>query len=882
MDNYHLRLQSLDEATEPCAILYQGIFVYANEAFVLKLGYNSFSEIKARRIQDLSLAIDADDLAGFLKRANLTVEVANSRPKCRISVPDGRDVVLSGYSTYFGGSRVTCLTASDSRQISVPRLFRRLTNGAWKSHLAIAFLLLLTLTTGLLLTNININNAPKVYLPADSPAVVIDDKLREVFPNDEGLVLLFEGVALFSDGFMGALDGLTDELKSHEAIDTVISVTSQDHIRGTESGFIIEPLIDADSEDRNPAQRRERILGDRFANGLLAAPDGSALALVVIPETMQSSLDRMALQDEITDLVGDHGLKGYLTAVAGQITTDVEQTRSLIDENKLFIPITVIIGLLLIWVLFRRVLALAITGLVIASTVNATLSLHVVFNQPFNMISSILPPLLSALSIAALVHLFNATSYASKRGKTGPQRVADALAEVKRPALYTALTTMAGFASLAFSPITPIRVFGLITAAGVGLIYLVVYHLVPPILSRYDHGEWRTGTGRFSPIDRIVGFCYRLGTRRPVPTLVVTASLIALGSPFINNVVVETNLLQFFASDHKTRIATEHIEEKIAGTGSLDISFTSSRAEGLISPDNLVEIRDFQRWAEGQPEIDKALSPVDFIEEMHWGFHAEQSAYRAIPDNPDLISQYLFIYDGDDLYDFLDENYRQARVSLNINVHGANEISMLMDRIRDYLAGQDMDDMEWQIAGLSRMFAEQEDLLVKGQIYSIVSAVGMIFLFMLVLWRSLKDSLICMIPNLSPILIIFIAMGIFGIWLDMATAMIASVAVGIAIDDTIHVYHGFISRVKHGGVRPVTAIARTYRQAGRAITTTTIILCAQFLLLTTSAFAPITSFGLLTSAGLVAALLFDILLLPALMVLLFRPVPAVSGDSKPS
>jgi hypothetical protein len=881
MDNYRLRLQSLDESTEPCAILYHGIFVYANEAFVLKLGYNSFSEIKAKRIRDLPLAIDPDDLATFLKRANLTVEVASSRPKCKISVTGGKDVVLSGYSTYFGGSRVTCLTASDSKQIRVPRIFQRLADSTWKPLLAIAFVLLLTVASGLLLTNININNAPKVYLPSDSPAVVIDEKLREVFPNDEGLVLLFEGVALYSDGFMDAMDRLTNVLESHEAVDTVISVTSQDHIRGTESGFIIEPLIDVDNEDRNAAQRRERILGDRFANGLLAAPDGSALALVVIPETMQSSLARMALQDEITDLVADHGLKGYLTAVAGQITTDVEQTRSLIDENKLFIPTTVIVGLLLIWFLFRRVLALAVTGLVLASVVNTTISLHVVFNQPFNMISSILPPLLSALSIAALVHLFNAISYASKRGKMGAERVADALAEVKRPALYTALTTMAGFASLAFSPITPIRVFGLITAAGVGFIYLVVYHLVPPILARYDHNEWRTGTGRRSPIDRIVGLCYRFGARRPVPTLVVTASLLVIGSPFIANVVVETNLLQFFASDHKTRIATEHIEEKIAGTGSLDISFTSARSEGLISPSNLNVIRDFQDWAEQQPEVDKALSPVDFIEEMHWGFHAEQSEYRTIPDNPDLISQYLFIYDGDDLYDFLDESYRQARVSLNINVHGANEISMLMDRIRDYLASRDMDDMEWQIAGLSRMFAEQEDLLVKGQIYSMVSAVGMIFLFMLVLWRSLKDSLICMIPNLSPILIIFIAMGIFGIWLDMATAMIASVAVGIAIDDTIHVYHGFISRVRKGGVRPVTAIARTYRQAGRAITTTTIILCAQFMLLTTSAFAPINSFGLLTSAGLLAALLFDILLLPALLVLLFRPATPASGDLQP-
>jgi predicted RND superfamily exporter protein len=163
------------------------------------------------------------------------------------------------------------------------------------------------------------------------------------------------------------------------------------------------------------------------------------------------------------------------------------------------------------------------------------------------------------------------------------------------------------------------------------------------------------------------------------------------------------------------------------------------------------------------------------------------------------------------------------------------------------------------------------DLLIAGQVKSMAGAVAIIFLLMLIQWRSLKDSLICMIPNLAPLLLIFILMGAFGIWLDVATAMIASVAVGIAIDDTIHVYHGFIHRVRQG-LSPTLAMARTYRQAGRAITITTLILCTQFLLLATSSFVPVQNFGLLTSIGLMAALIFDLLLLPAILILVYPPV----------
>ena len=235
---------------------------------------------------------------------------------------------------------------------------------------------------------------------------------------------------------------------------------------------------------------------------------------------------------------------------------------------------------------------------------------------------------------------------------------------------------------------------------------------------------------------------------------------------------------------------------------------------------------------------------------------------------------------GDDLFDFVDEEYRISRISLSVNVHGANATTDLMERIRGYLNEHVGQGVDWDIAGIGRLFADQEDLLVKGQVYSLAGALGLIFVLMLLQWRSLGGALLCMIPNLSPILLIFIVMGAFGIWLDMATAMIASVAVGIAVDDTIHVYHGFIHRVKQG-ISPVVALARTYRQAGRAVMTTTIILSAQFLVLVTSQFVPTTHFGLLTSIGLVVALLFDLVLLPAILVLIYARKGRPLRERKP-
>jgi len=192
----------------------------------------------------------------------------------------------------------------------------------------------------------------------------------------------------------------------------------------------------------------------------------------------------------------------------------------------------------------------------------------------------------------------------------------------------------------------------------------------------------------------------------------------------------------------------------------------------------------------------------------------------------------------------------------------------LMDAIRQQLQSLP-ETMAWKITGAGRMFADQEDLLIEGQVKSLSGALALIFVLMLISWRSLKDAALCMIPNLSPIIFIFIVMGMLGIHLDLATAMIASVAVGIAVDDTIHVYHGFIHRL-NAGLSPVLSLVRTYQQAGRAVMTTTLILCAQFLLLLASAFVPMGHFGALASTGLIAALVFDLVLLPAILMVIFH------------
>ena len=735
-----------------------------------------------------------------------------------------------------------------------------------RPRLSVAVLLLLLVAPAASLTGLNFNNAPAVYLPESAPAVRFDRELRRQFPQDQILVALFKGTNLYSKDFLERFDRLARTLQHNPLVERALTVTTADHVEPTPDGFAVEPLISPSDAGRESAQAlRRRVTGDRFVPGLLAARDGSALALVVRPRNSDDSLSRLQLENTVRAAIHSAGLETELRAVAGPLALDVAELRAMLHDNMTFIPATMVVGMLLLWILFRRAVVLGSALLVIGATVTGALCMFVVMGRPYTLVSSILPPLLSALAVAMLVHLFNAVRLAAARGLHGKTRVRKAVSDVWKPTLFTALTTAAGLLSLTLSPIRPVATLGFAAACGVVWLSVLCLVLLPPVVARWGDGEWpvpRTAVilARFT---EAIG---RLAIRRAGWVIAATVLVLLVCIPFVARVRVETDLYRFFGPNHPLTVATHRVEQTLSGVTALEVVFDAPQRDGLKKPARLRAIRRIESWIKAQPEVDYAFSFPDQIEEMNYAFHGGDQAYRRIPGSERLIAQYLFVYDGTDLYDIVDHDLRRTRLILNATVHGADEINQLMTRLRRHLQQADMAGMTWHIAGIGRLFADQVALLVQGQVRSLIAVTLLVFGLMALLWRSTRAAALCMVPNLAPVALIFALMGLLGIWLDMATAMIASIALGIAVDDTIHLYHGY-SRRRLAGASHVSALGRTLHHNGRAVTATTTILCAQFLILGLSEFRPTQAFGVLSAAGLLAALLFDLMFLPAMLVL---------------
>ena len=204
---------------------------------------------------------------------------------------------------------------------------------------AIGLIVVIHLVAGAFLLRLEFNNAPELYFPKNSPAVILERQFRTEFPNDEILISLFAGSDLYSKEFLAALDRVSRRLEKLPDVDRVFSVTNVDHIAGSADGFTVERLIDLERlDDTTAEQRKARVLQDRFIPGWLASKDGSALALIVRTKKLGESRQRAAIEAALHEAVKAEKLEGKLVAVAGPVALDAAEMRSMMQDSIYFHP----------------------------------------------------------------------------------------------------------------------------------------------------------------------------------------------------------------------------------------------------------------------------------------------------------------------------------------------------------------------------------------------------------------------------------------------------------------------------------------------------------------------------------------------------------------
>ena len=482
-----------------------------------------------------------------------------------------------------------------------------------------------------------------------------------------------------------------------------------------------------------------------------------------------------------------------------------------------------------------------------------------------NTITSLLSPVVMVLAVSNSVHLYNGWLNLQGESRERIDLLAGKVGELITPCFFTALTTALGLLSLTISAVPAVRQFGLFAALGVVISFLVALTLVPVGLSFLPLPErrYRTGTGF---LRQILQSTAKLTIDRSRPIMIIALLLLTValfGLPRLQN---NTNLVGFLHADAPLAIDTDYIDRHLAGVNVLDFMIVRTDGLPLATVGNYKRIEQFENLANRQEAVAGHFSILTLLRPLH---RAETNSLTlSLPDNDDDLGYELELMASDAdqslLQRFISADRKTVRISIRLHDIGSRAAAGLVENLLQQ--GNEIFGADYllQPTGSFYRMIDDSNRLVSDMVKSFSLSLALVTLSILLLLRSPWLTLLSMIPNIIPIIWTVGLMGYCNIDLSTGTAMIGAVVIGLAVDDTIH-YLVHYRRVLNGNVR--RAVTLTTTRVGRALVIASLVLVFGFWVGCFGSFKPTIYFSLLVGGTLLGALVCDLLVLPACLIL---------------
>jgi predicted RND superfamily exporter protein len=699
----------------------------------------------------------------------------------------------------------------------------------------------------------------------DNPESVFYDKIKKEFGNDEFFIISYSDKNFFSYRNLQVLKRITAEIEALDGIRDVTSLANVDSTKGEKDFFIVEAFLDKipDVESELNDLKEEAVSNPLYEKNLISSDGMTGAIVVFVNENNEDPGYRKELIGKVNKILrnyeGDTG-KFFL---AGWTVTNLALSQYMKQDMSVFIPATYFFIVVCVYFFFRSALLAFIALVNISLCMGSTMGLFSIFGITLNNITVIVPPVVMALSLCDTVHVLShldkdlMSKFSSKE-----KAVLFVMKKLFLPCFLTSLTTGIGFASLYASDVPPIRDFAVIASLGMFFEFFFAFVFLPAFLLLFPEDRIFQDKKKSMYLNNILDFTSRFVLKKFKFIFISGVLLIFASIYFALDIRVETNLLEYFKKSSPVTIANEFVEERLAGISTVDISLEAVEDDFFKEPENLRVIEEIQKFSENIEGVDKTMSFVDFIKDMNKSFHNEDKYYLKIPESKELISQYLLIYDSDDIKDYIDNYYRHARLSLRLSKHSTKDQKHIINELSGYIRKFDSADLKIKVTGRAVQDVLTIDSLVDGQVKSLLIAAIIISVIMFFVLKSFMLGCLSIVPNIFPIAMNFGLMGVFNVPLNTATALIAAVAIGIAVDDTIH----FITELKYylkKGCDPKKAIHFTIMSKGKAIILSSVILSIGLGVMVLSSFVPTVNFGVLSAVIMLNALIGDLFILPA-------------------
>jgi predicted RND superfamily exporter protein len=721
-----------------------------------------------------------------------------------------------------------------------------------------------------------IDNDITAWFSTDDPVYKDYERFRREFGGTRSLIVALQAERadlLFSRETLRAIERISGDIERIDTVQRVSSLSTATIVEAVPDGLDVRPLLE-NADTQAPADVRRRALRDDLLRGDLVSDDATVTAIVVTFDEDRIDDVRAGVIQRIHRVVEPQLPAGVRAYYNGSLEISETYNRVTLDNQRKFMPPILLFTVAAIYVTFRSWRKTLLACVAITASVLWTLGLYTLMGYTYNVLSSMLAPLIVVLAIADDVHIMQHWEEERRIGD-GEFAFTNTVAHLLAPLFGASLTTALGMLSLATSDVVAVRAFGIGSAVGIMVDFALSVVLVPTLLAMVKPETAETPHERYllPPMLKIA----RLSSAHPGRVLAVSLVVAAVAIAGMLRLRVDTNHIHFFSGSHSLGQSARVIDSKLAGVYSFQVML-EGEPDSLKTPDALQRMDRLARDLRRLPEVKKVTSLADYVRRINKELNDGREEADVVPAGAETIAQELFVFTlgGEgrhELERIAASDFSRAQMSVKLRSMSSDVVLAVVERTERMasaaFAGTGIRTMT---TGSGKLFSTLDHYLVMSQLSSFAMAFVTVFGVIFIVFRSFRFGLLTIAPNLLPVLSVLGLMGHLDISLNVATVMLASIALGVVDDDTIH----FINRYRRevaAGATTDEAIETATAHEGRASLTTAMINTLGFAVLVTSEYRPSAWFGGLLALTMSVAFLAEVFILPALI----KRLPGVYG-----
>jgi len=551
----------------------------------------------------------------------------------------------------------------------------------------------------------------------------------------------------------------------------------------------------------------------------------------------------------------------------------VSQALARLTEKDFFRlpPVTFALIAIVLAVLYRRLFYILIPLVCVTLALVWNFGLMAITGIPLSILTMIVPVFLIAVGTAYCLHIV--TEYRTQSHAIPDKKLAAiaTFGNIAFPTILAVATTVVGLGSLLVSRIAAIQEFAIFACMGIVSFLIILLTLLPATMSLLPLPKRKSKNRSDKPgiLDRFIDGIATIDLDYQKVTLPIIGCLVLFCIIGIFKIPVESNPICYFKEDTEVSQNFHDIYRHLSGSFPINVAMSGPAEDFFQKVEHIAEIEKMQTYIDTLPGIDKTISFGDYLKLVNYASNQFQPEYYRLPEEAwelrMLINSYKMMLGEDMLNRFMSPDFSKTNILLLTHISSSRTFLDAKKKILRHAADTTPKDVNWEVTGFGMVISESSHQITSGQVKSLSITMVIVFGIMFLLFLSSKVGLIAIVPNLFPIIINFGIMGWLGIELSMFTSLIASIAIGLAVDDTIH-YLVRYNREFRKDLDDRRALRETLRHIGRPIIFTTLTISIGFSVLAMSSFKPTAIFGTMMAVTMFSALVGDLILLPSLLL----------------